>query len=374
MHRSSSGGKSANTSTSIGSSSLKPIPRVSSNAHSLNPPTPTIPAPLSKLAQVDREHSPSSSASSASSSPFSLTSTVVASTPATSVSQGSTTSAVCKMKPLDKASMERTVPSELTQAKKLFGKSDTGKPAAMAVIPGSSPANSLPWRDQAASMPQAGSQNAPARSPPSPSSPHSSSLKNDPAARLVGGVATPAPAVVVSASVSFSCAGAGAVVSQNSGDNDGSGTHFCQLDVTGAFKCGATSVPSLLTQTAPRDKTHLTSSSTSSLLEHLHTPLPCPISTVRNSSPPSSIPGIASPPSPPPPSPSPPPFPPMSIKIADLGNATPSTRHYTEDIQTRQYRSPEAIVGRRDWDARVDVWSLACVVSQPVFTYILRRC
>ena len=55
--------------------------------------------------------------------------------------------------------------------------------------------------------------------------------------------------------------------------------------------------------------------------------------------------------------------PPISIKIADLGNATPSTKHFTEDIQTRQYRAPEAILGRRDWDARVDIWSACCVVS-----------
>jgi serine/threonine protein kinase len=56
--------------------------------------------------------------------------------------------------------------------------------------------------------------------------------------------------------------------------------------------------------------------------------------------------------------------PPISVKIADLGNATPSTKHFTEDIQTRQYRAPEAILGRRDWDARADIWSAACVVSK----------
>ncbi|KAG6866860.1 hypothetical protein C0991_008796 [Blastosporella zonata] len=56
--------------------------------------------------------------------------------------------------------------------------------------------------------------------------------------------------------------------------------------------------------------------------------------------------------------------PPILIKIADLGNATPSKKHYTEDIQTRQYRAPEAILGRRDWDARADIWSVACVVSR----------
>lgn len=52
----------------------------------------------------------------------------------------------------------------------------------------------------------------------------------------------------------------------------------------------------------------------------------------------------------------------VRIKIADLGNASPSKVHYTEDIQTRQYRSPEAILGRNDWDARADIWSVGCLV------------
>ena len=56
--------------------------------------------------------------------------------------------------------------------------------------------------------------------------------------------------------------------------------------------------------------------------------------------------------------------PPISIKIADLGNATPSKRHFTEDIQTRQYRSPEAILGRSDWAHTADIWSVACVVFE----------
>ncbi|KAF9243903.1 kinase-like protein [Melanogaster broomeanus] len=52
------------------------------------------------------------------------------------------------------------------------------------------------------------------------------------------------------------------------------------------------------------------------------------------------------------------------LLIADLGNATPSKRHYTEDIQTRQYRAPEAILGRRDWGTRADIWSVACVIFE----------
>ncbi|KAJ3474345.1 hypothetical protein NLI96_g12507 [Meripilus lineatus] len=55
---------------------------------------------------------------------------------------------------------------------------------------------------------------------------------------------------------------------------------------------------------------------------------------------------------------------PITIKIADLGNATPSRKHYTEDIQTRQYRSPEAILGRSDWGYTADIWSLACVIFE----------
>ena len=73
-------------------------------------------------------------------------------------------------------------------------------------------------------------------------------------------------------------------------------------------------------------------------------------------------------------------LPAISIKIADLGNATPTTKHYTEDIQTRQYRAPEAILGRSDWDARADIWSVACLVSfpftmtelEPTFVYLDR--
>lgn len=52
---------------------------------------------------------------------------------------------------------------------------------------------------------------------------------------------------------------------------------------------------------------------------------------------------------------------PLQIKIADLGNACWVDRHFTEDIQTRQYRSPEVILGAK-WDAGADIWSLACMV------------
>ncbi|KAJ2021174.1 serine/threonine protein kinase, CMGC [Coemansia sp. RSA 922] len=53
----------------------------------------------------------------------------------------------------------------------------------------------------------------------------------------------------------------------------------------------------------------------------------------------------------------------LRVKIADLGNATWSDHHFTEDIQTRQYRSPEVIIGSR-WDATADMWSCACVLFE----------
>lgn len=51
------------------------------------------------------------------------------------------------------------------------------------------------------------------------------------------------------------------------------------------------------------------------------------------------------------------------VKIADFGNACSVDHHYTEDIQTRQYRSPEVLLGC-EWGAGVDCWSLACMVFE----------
>ena len=51
----------------------------------------------------------------------------------------------------------------------------------------------------------------------------------------------------------------------------------------------------------------------------------------------------------------------ISVKIADLGNACWVGHHFTNDIQTRQYRSPEVILGAK-WGASTDVWSMAAMV------------
>ncbi|KAG8846181.1 serine/threonine protein kinase, CMGC group [Serendipita sp. 405] len=59
-------------------------------------------------------------------------------------------------------------------------------------------------------------------------------------------------------------------------------------------------------------------------------------------------------------------LPDLNIKIVDFGNAQPFSECYYGRIQTRQYRAPEVILGRRDWDRKVDVWSIACIIFELV--------
>jgi hypothetical protein len=51
------------------------------------------------------------------------------------------------------------------------------------------------------------------------------------------------------------------------------------------------------------------------------------------------------------------------VKIVDLGNACWIHKHFTDDIQTRQYRSPEVIVGCK-YSTCADMWSLACIIFE----------
>ncbi|OMJ08145.1 Protein kinase dsk1 [Smittium culicis] len=53
----------------------------------------------------------------------------------------------------------------------------------------------------------------------------------------------------------------------------------------------------------------------------------------------------------------------INVKIADLGNATWIEEHFTNDIQTRQYRSPEVIIGA-EWNSSADIWSCACLIFE----------
>eukprot|EP01126_Amoeba_proteus_P028495 TRINITY_DN2809_c0_g2_i1.p1 TRINITY_DN2809_c0_g2~~TRINITY_DN2809_c0_g2_i1.p1 ORF type:complete len:435 (+),score=86.42 TRINITY_DN2809_c0_g2_i1:210-1514(+) len=51
------------------------------------------------------------------------------------------------------------------------------------------------------------------------------------------------------------------------------------------------------------------------------------------------------------------------VKIVDLGNACWTYQHFTDDVQTRQYRAPEVILGMK-YDLAIDVWSMACIVFE----------
>ena len=53
----------------------------------------------------------------------------------------------------------------------------------------------------------------------------------------------------------------------------------------------------------------------------------------------------------------------IKVKIADLGNACWIHHHFTEDIQTRQYRCLEVILGA-GYSAPADIWSTACMAFE----------
>ncbi|KAL4533769.1 hypothetical protein Ndes2526B_g07334 [Nannochloris sp. 'desiccata'] len=55
----------------------------------------------------------------------------------------------------------------------------------------------------------------------------------------------------------------------------------------------------------------------------------------------------------------------VASKIVDFGNACWVNKHFTDDIQTRQYRSPEVILGA-NYDTSADMWSLACMIFELV--------
>ena len=49
--------------------------------------------------------------------------------------------------------------------------------------------------------------------------------------------------------------------------------------------------------------------------------------------------------------------------VVDLGNACWTHRHFSEDIQTRQYRAPEVLFGSK-YDTSADIWSLGCMTFE----------
>ena len=51
------------------------------------------------------------------------------------------------------------------------------------------------------------------------------------------------------------------------------------------------------------------------------------------------------------------------VKLGDFGNAAWVDKRYGDDIQTREYRCPEVILGS-PWGTAVDIWSLGCMVFE----------
>jgi serine/threonine-protein kinase SRPK3 len=55
----------------------------------------------------------------------------------------------------------------------------------------------------------------------------------------------------------------------------------------------------------------------------------------------------------------------LRLKICDLGNGCWTYHHFSTIIQTRQYRSPEVIMGAK-YGSTADIWSMACMVFELV--------
>jgi len=55
----------------------------------------------------------------------------------------------------------------------------------------------------------------------------------------------------------------------------------------------------------------------------------------------------------------------IEVKICDIGNACWFNYHFSTIIQTRQYRSPEVLIGV-NYNETSDIWSLACIIFELV--------
>ena len=53
----------------------------------------------------------------------------------------------------------------------------------------------------------------------------------------------------------------------------------------------------------------------------------------------------------------------IRVKICDFGNCCKRDDHIMEEIQTRQYRSPEVIINN-NYDTSSDIWSLGCILFE----------
>ena len=60
----------------------------------------------------------------------------------------------------------------------------------------------------------------------------------------------------------------------------------------------------------------------------------------------------------------------LNIKIIDLGNALDDDDLFSDEIQTRYYRSPEVLLGY-DFNHTTDIWSLGCIIYELLTGQIL---
>ena len=51
------------------------------------------------------------------------------------------------------------------------------------------------------------------------------------------------------------------------------------------------------------------------------------------------------------------------MKLVDFGNACWTFKHFSDEIQTKEYRSPESIL-LAPYDTPADIWSVGCIVFE----------
>ena len=53
----------------------------------------------------------------------------------------------------------------------------------------------------------------------------------------------------------------------------------------------------------------------------------------------------------------------LKCKLVDFGNACWTYKQFTSDIQTRQYRCPEVLLGSK-YSTSAEIWSFACIAFE----------
>ena len=62
----------------------------------------------------------------------------------------------------------------------------------------------------------------------------------------------------------------------------------------------------------------------------------------------------------------------LKFKLGDFGSAQWLGRRSTNLVQPIRLRAPEVVLGR-DWDEKIDIWSLGCLVCVSLLLHIRHR-